>query len=181
MGFWNAPGLALGSFLVVGGLYDIFRRRIPNWLNLVGLIAALAIRFFENGGVGLADAGFGAGAGLLCLLPLYAFASMGAGDVKMMAVVGVFVGAANVVIIALVSVLVAGAMSVGVILLRGELPALCRRYGAMLTHVVVAQELAYVPPRPGEWAGRRMAFAPAIGIAAAIVLVWRPDWLSAWL
>lgn len=173
--------IALFAFLILGVCYDVLRKRIPNWLNGFGLCAAFAAAGFADGWPGVADAGFGMVVGLLCLLPLYAFASMGAGDVKMMAVVGAFVGAAKVAAIALVSIFVAAAMSVCVILLRGELPALGRRYGAMLAHLLAARERVYLPPRSGEWAGRRVAFAPAIAVGTAVVVLWRPDWLPAWL
>lgn len=171
----------LGAFLLLGGFYDILKRRIPNWLNLIGLLAALIVGFLQHGGAGLVNAGLGMLSGLLALLPLYAFASMGAGDVKMMAVVGAFTGTAKVLTIALLSVLTAGVLSIIIILLRGELPALCQRYGAMLTHLIVTQEKTYVPPQPGEWASRRVAFAPAIAIGAAMALFWSPDWLPTWV
>ncbi|WP_054772684.1 A24 family peptidase [Methylogaea oryzae] len=165
------------TFMALGVIYDVFTRRIPNWLNGIGLCAALLSAGLIDQWQSVTDAGLGMGAGLLALLPLYAFASMGAGDVKMMAVVGAFVGAAKVLLIAAVSVTAAAVASVAVILVRGELPALCRRYGAMLTHMVVAQEVAYLPPRQGDWAGKRVAFAPAIAVGAIVVVFWRPDWL----
>lgn len=167
--------VVLFSFLALGVCYDVFSKRIPNWLNGLGLCAAFLFACFVNGWTGVGDAGLGMLVGLASLLPLYAFASMGAGDVKMIAVVGAFIGAAKVVAIALLSIAVAAVMSVFIILLRGELPVLCRRYWTMLEHLIVVREMVYLPPRSGEWAGRRMAFAPAIAIATFVVTVWQPN------
>lgn len=73
---------------------DLRLRRIPNGLTgaaaCAGLVASLA-----PGGIGLRDALGGLAIGLLPLLPLYACRAMGAGDVKLMAAAGTFLGMAD--------------------------------------------------------------------------------------
>src|SRR5687768_11743315 len=73
---------------------DIRTRRIPNKLVLVGL----ATSFVAQGLRGLdgTQAWFlGTLAGFGLLLPLYVIRAMGAGDVKLMAMVGSFLGPAG--------------------------------------------------------------------------------------
>jgi len=87
-------GVVLGASLVAA-LWDLTTRRIPNLLTgtlfLSGLVAAQAFR----GGSGLADAGAGA---LLMGIPfvaLFVLGGGGAGDAKLMAALGTWLGLAN--------------------------------------------------------------------------------------
>lgn len=96
---WLPYGLLL-SILALAVGFDGAARRIPNWLVLVGLFAGLACGGLAGwnlfpavtGGTGFAMALGGALVGLACLLPFYALGAMGAGDVKLMAAVGTFLG-----------------------------------------------------------------------------------------
>lgn len=80
--------------LVLATLSDCSRRRIPNWLTLGGTVAALALQSLETGATGFMMGLCGWSTGLL-LLPLYLQGGMGAGDVKLMALVGAFLGWPN--------------------------------------------------------------------------------------
>lgn len=77
-------GLALG--------YDIAKRRIPNWLTGAGLLAGLGFSVLSKNGLGPSSSLLGALAGFGALLPLYMLRAMGAGDVKLMAAAGAFLG-----------------------------------------------------------------------------------------
>jgi len=83
------------ALLGLAAVIDWRSFRIPNWLTLSG--AAYAIAFHATHGAtpaaGLATAGLGLVTGLLLLLPLYAIRVLGAGDVKLLAMVGAFLGA----------------------------------------------------------------------------------------
>lgn len=89
---------------------DLRTRRIPNPLIAMGLVAGILGQALLEGGAGLASAGSGALVGLLCLLPFYATGSMGAGDVKLMAVCGAFLGPLMVFLAAAASLLIGGAI-----------------------------------------------------------------------
>jgi prepilin peptidase CpaA len=119
--------LALLVVLAVAVGCDIRVRKIPNSLILTGLALGFGFALLP-GGAGLlgALAGFGLGLGLF--LPLYALRVLGAGDVKLMAVVGAFLGVDGTL----------GAMLMG--LLAGGLLALgyglyLRRLGLVLSNV----------------------------------------------
>jgi prepilin peptidase CpaA len=88
---------------------DLARHRIPNVLTITGFAAALALRALEGGMPGIVSALAGAGVGLVCFLPLYFAKGMGAGDVKLMAAAGAFLGPVAAFLAALVS-LTAGAV-----------------------------------------------------------------------
>jgi prepilin peptidase CpaA len=125
------PALLLGGLLAAAVVTDVRSRRIPNQLVLVGLVAGLGLQASVTPGSGLFGQPFGAlgllpalgGAalGLLMLLPIYALGAMGAGDVKLMAMVGAFLGPLDTVGAALSSVLAGGVLALVVALAQRKL------------------------------------------------------------
>ncbi len=80
--------------LVAAAAIDCRIFRIPNWLTAGGAIAALLLSVLlpEQHQTGFLLALGGLGTALALLLPMYALGIMGAGDVKLMAMVGAFLG-----------------------------------------------------------------------------------------
>ena len=73
---------------------DVRSYRIPNWLTGFGLLAGLLLSVWNvpHPMQGLMLAFGGVALGLFALLPLYLIRVLGAGDVKLMAMVGAFLG-----------------------------------------------------------------------------------------
>jgi prepilin peptidase CpaA len=73
---------------------DLRHRRVSNAWVAAGLVAAFACAFTARApfGVDAEKAALGALAGLVALLPFYAFRVMGAADVKVFAVLGAWCG-----------------------------------------------------------------------------------------
>lgn len=91
------PGLgALMLLLTVAGGVDLVRRRIPNWLVLAGLLFALALAALPASvapqSLSLLSALAGMAVGFALTLPFYLVRGMAAGDVKLMAMAGSFLG-----------------------------------------------------------------------------------------
>jgi prepilin peptidase CpaA len=92
LGFWELT-LAL---LIPGTLYaswvDYAQRRVPNWLNAALALAGLTAQslYFGGGGLGWGLLGLLTGFGLL-IVP-WLMHGMGAGDVKLMAAIGCWLG-----------------------------------------------------------------------------------------
>jgi prepilin peptidase CpaA len=78
--------------LVEAAVIDGRCLRVPNWLTYHFAIGGLVFAFWKGGSPLLAWSFAGAGVGLLSLLPLYAIGGMGAGDVKLMAGMGAWIG-----------------------------------------------------------------------------------------
>ncbi|MGE5469740.1 MAG: prepilin peptidase [Bacteroidota bacterium] len=111
--------------------YDITQRRIPNWLVLAGLVAGVGCSLLVQpapgaltlpaGVSGPEQALLGALAGLAIMAPLYFLRAMGAGDAKLMAAVGAFLGPIPILGTALLTFVVGGVLSLVVALASGSL------------------------------------------------------------
>jgi prepilin peptidase CpaA len=83
--------LALLVLLVLAAGFDIAQRRVPNALIIGGLVVACSLAAF-SGWSGLGRMALGSVAALVVLVPAYASGMIGAGDVKLISVVGGFLG-----------------------------------------------------------------------------------------
>ena len=84
----------LVALLLIASFSDYRTYKIPNWLTAGGITFALiystAVPFYQDHGFLWALGGLLIG--FLIMLPCYAIRIMGAGDVKLMAMVGAFLG-----------------------------------------------------------------------------------------
>ncbi len=103
---------ALLVLLAIALLSDMHDRRIPNVLVVTGLVIGLVGHTWFAGLSGFMVAGSGACVGLLCLLPFYVSGGMGAGDVKLMAMCGAFLGPLYVAVAAAASLAVGGVLGI---------------------------------------------------------------------
>jgi len=77
--------------LVAAAAFDIAKRKVPNALILSGLAVSLGFAGL-SGPTGVGRMLAGIGVAMLVLLPVYARGLMGAGDVKLISLVGSFLG-----------------------------------------------------------------------------------------
>ncbi|ABB75653.1 prepilin peptidase CpaA [Nitrosospira multiformis ATCC 25196] len=144
--------------LLAAAWSDIRSRRIPNSLVFPGAIIGVLLHALlpqEAGGLGVLGSLAGLGTGLALLLPLYLLRAMGAGDVKLMAMVGAFLGAQETVG-ALVCVLLAGGvLALAAALLEGKLHLLWRNLNVMLLGALAGATMMGLPAsgKPGEAVG----------------------------
>jgi prepilin peptidase CpaA len=94
--------------LLVAAVWDIRFKRIPNWLTFPSMIVALSYYVIVGGIEGLLFSLQGAMVGMAILIIPYFMRGMGAGDVKLVGVVGAFLGVGKVVLALLWTALVGG-------------------------------------------------------------------------
>lgn len=97
---------------------DVRTRRIPNVLTFGMMAAGLAAGLVRGGGTGLGAAVLGLIAGAALLLPVYLLGGMGAGDLKLLAGIGAFVGAREVLVMFLVIAVIGGLMGLVLMVVR---------------------------------------------------------------
>ena len=143
-------------FLGIAVLTDLSAHRISNVLVLAGLASAIVMQSWIYGFSGVAVWLTGLSVGFLIFLPFYAFAGMAAGDVKLMAMVGGFLGPASVLWAAAFSLMAGSVLAVLVLLYKKQLLRFLQRCWAM------ASLRAYIDPAVDDVARQRFPYAIAI-------------------
>lgn len=83
---------AVSVILILSAWIDGRELRVPNWITFPMVLSGLVYSTCIGGTGGLAAGLLGMCVGLLTLLPLYCVGGMGAGDVKLMAGIGAWLG-----------------------------------------------------------------------------------------
>ncbi len=106
-----SPPLLLALLVGIAAVWDLAQRRIPNPLIVVGLLAGAVVQTQAGGLVGLGMSILGAAAGLGALLGPFAARWVGGGDVKLLMVVGAFVGWKGAVVVLLMGTVAHGLLA----------------------------------------------------------------------
>jgi prepilin peptidase CpaA len=183
------PLLLLLGLLTAAVWHDVKARRIPNALVLPGALAGLALQGLLPAGGGLYTTPFGAlgllpglagmALGLALLLPMYMLGTMGAGDVKLLAMTGAFLGPQQVLGAGLLSLLAGGVLGLAVAAQRGDLTRVWNNLRTMLLSTVLrgiggGRYIVDAPPTPtGQLP---YAIAIAAGTALQLLLADLPAW-----
>lgn len=140
----------LFALLVIASVSDYRSYRIPNWLTFGG--AAFALVYKTTIAVSPPSAFLLAFGGLflgfLIMLPPYALGVMGAGDVKLMAMVGAFLGIDETFNAVLFAFIAGGAGALGFALLNGKLGRMLRNAKNVLRGMALSA-LVGVKPHAG--------------------------------
>ena len=170
---------ALAAMLAAASWHDMIRARIPNQVVLAGIFTAFLLAALP-GGIGVVSAGSGLLVGLALLLPFYLLGVMGAGDVKLFAATGAFIGFPAVIGVALLTFLAGGVLSLALALrLRSVHSVLVNlRTGLLLG---LAHLCTGSLPRKGDLpvTESRIPYgvAIAVGTAASVVLSHEFSWM----
>jgi len=133
----SALVVALMIVLLIAVVTDLRSSRIPNWLTFSAMGFALAGHAWLGSmqGVIFSLAGLGTGLGLFFLI--YLAGGVGAGDVKLMAAIGAFVGVYGVLSCAWIAMIIGGIYAIGAMGYQWGVAAAGQRlvyaaYGAVL-------------------------------------------------
>jgi prepilin peptidase CpaA len=105
----------------VGAATDLWKYRVYNILTIPLFFSGLIFHAASGGRMGLSDAFLGALFGFAVLIIPYGLGLMGAGDVKLMAGLGAWLGLQSTIHVFVASALIAGAYAIVLILRRGKL------------------------------------------------------------
>lgn len=113
--------VALGLTLGIAVVTDWREHKIYNKLLVPSFITALLLHTFQGGGAGLTRSLLGAAIGFALLLLPYFMGGMGAGDVKLLAVIGAFGGVFFVFTSFIYAAVIGGIISAFLLARRGVL------------------------------------------------------------
>ena len=168
--------IALAGLLVAAVSYDLKVRRIPNWLILTGSTVGLVLSSYIGGLEALRTSAFGFATGFLLLLPGFLLRFTGAGDVKLMATLGIYLGPDSILQVFLLSamfgavfILVRGLLRIRVARVKAHLA----RYFAMIRRGLGGGGWAYQGPSDRSTLGMRLPMAPLFASAVLGLLALR--------
>lgn len=164
--------LLLILILLIATSIDLFTHKIPNWLSfgLLGLGLVLQACFYGFSGFGISLAG--AVIGLVLLLPFYIIKSLGAGDVKLMAGGGSFLGYELITFAVAATIISGGLLGLAVLIAKGGMTPFLTRYSLMLKTLFYTGKLAPIPPAITEVAASRFPYASAI-TGGTLYVLWK--------
>jgi len=167
-----AGGACFTLALVVASVWDIRRRRIPNWLVIA--LAVLGVCYsalVQSPSSGIPRALLGLVLGLGLWIPFYALRMLGAGDVKLFAAASCWLAPSQVFGAALAAALAGGVLSViGLVLAHGLGLTMLRVSHGVRDPKILATPLA-VP------AGRKTLPYGLAMTAGLLIAAWFPRWL----
>ena len=183
------PLTVLAALLLVAVITDIRTRRISNRLILAGMSIALLLSstfsvgpdpFKQNGGsVEVLQAIAGIAVGFAALFPLYALRAMGAGDVKLMMMVGAFLGPLQTLGVVVLTFAAGGVLALAMALWQRSFTQLAMNLRFMLTTSMVRAAGGQSPRLdPLATTAGRMPYAVAIaaGTLLQFLLVRSGGW-----
>ncbi len=166
---------ALLGIVAVAAIFDLRTHRIPNWLTFPSLLLGLILQFVFSGRAGLVAGALGVlvGAGIF-LLP-FLLGGMGPGDVKLMGVVGAFLGPAGALWAALFAGVAGGVIALFWALAHGQVSRALARTGARVGAAIDPRRRAAQGGLPTLEGNARWSipYGVAIAFGVALSLWWR--------
>jgi prepilin peptidase CpaA len=159
---WSS--LVLGLLLIAAAAIDIRERRVPNRLNVAILLLGLLLSHsWPLTTDAVAGSLAGVAVGMAIWFPMYLFRLVGAGDVKLLAASGAWLGLSGTVTASLVTALAGGLLGlVWIVVRQGFAPAFMA-----VAHALRAPSLLQL--RPFD---RRDRVPYALAIAAGVWFAW---------
>lgn len=167
----NVPTGVLLAVLIAAAVIDMSRHRLPNVLTASAALLGIILQCWLHGWSGLLNGLAGLFTGLCLFLPFYAAHWMGAGDVKLMAAVGTFLGWPDSLLAVALTTGIGSIVALGYMAAQGGLADYGRRYGLMAKCLFCTGKVAYVPPTPGESSTLLFPYALAIALGTLATLV----------
>lgn len=122
-------GLALAAMLLSAATFDLYFRRIPNWLTGAGVVFGIAFHTWVGGLNGLWHSAQGGFVGFSLFIIFFLVGAMGGGDVKLMTAVGALKGPMFTLSATYYTAVVGGIMAFSVMIWHGSLLSNLKKAG----------------------------------------------------
>lgn len=157
----------MAAALIVAAISDCLFRRIPNGVSLLILVAGCGFQFCESGLSGLWLGLQGFWVGFAVALPLYLFAGLGGGDLKLLAAGGVLLGPSLILQAVAWSAVLGGVVALIAVLVSPQRSLTLRRW-LPWTRPALPDPAVSGADDPGK---RRMPMAPALALGMLFVVL----------
>jgi prepilin peptidase CpaA len=164
-----APALQvpLAILVTLAAIFDLRTRRIPNALVLTAALLGFALQLFLFGLPGLRTAGLGFGLGFVLYFPLWLLHARGAGDVKLLAAAGAYLGPGNTLVLFILAALLGGLLALLIVLLKGRTRQTAAGVALILSDLLRLRRPAASIHDPRAL---RLPHAPVIALAGFAIL-----------
>ncbi len=165
--------LVLGVLLFLAVIFDQRERRIPNVLILAGLILGVVFNTYTEGFTGLIISLKGLAAGLALLFIPFVMRGIGAGDVKLLGMVGTFKGALFAFHTFIYMALWGGLIAVILLIIKGQMgKTLCRLWESAKLALFKIQNIQDSVKEVNSGVFFPYALAIALGVVSAYFIKW---------
>ncbi len=141
MSFWHVTCAILVPGVLLASWIDYAQRRVPNWLNLALIVTGFAVQYWFFGGSGLRVGFLGLMTGFGLLIVPWLMHGMGAGDVKLMAAIGVWMGPLLTFYSFALGAMIGGVVAVMMIVGSGRLRMACANMGIIWSKCTNSQTM----------------------------------------
>lgn len=160
--------------LVSALITDLTQNKIPNQLIVFGLLLGFMMQCFSESGIGGFGWLFGVVIGFAGFLPLYLLKGLAAGDVKLMMVVGGFLGCPLIVHALIYTMIAGGVLAFVFSLYKGRFTRLLKNlYGMIATFVTVTVYPGFAAKETAstiKQSAGKMPYASAIIVGTVLTL-----------
>jgi prepilin peptidase CpaA len=170
------PGsAALLTLLVLAAISDASTFRIPNALTVSGMMLGLAVTTLmaPAASTGFLRSACGLAAAFACLVPLHALRVIGGGDVKLMAMVGAFLGLPDILPALLFVFAAGGVAALAAAASRRRMRRLLGNVGAIVRSAAIGAVTGAPAAPAGLVSAGRLPFAIPIAAGTAAFLLYR--------
>lgn len=160
----------LTVMLVVAAVIDGWKLKVPNWLTFPLVLSGWGCSWAMFGWSGLWASLLGTAVGLGLLLPVYAIGGMGAGDVKLMAGVGAWLGMTDTVWAFVLSAGAGAVLAVAMVLYRGTWKHHQQQFVAIVQEILIVRNPEELAARAAERKPRMLLLPYGIPIALGTIV-----------
>src|SRR3972149_6822378 len=130
----------VSAILIVAAIIDGWKLKVPNWITFPFIISGWIYSTAFFGWEGFAWSIVGTCVGLLLLLPAYAIAGMGAGDVKLLAGVGAWIWGTDTFYAFCFSAIIGGAIALVMVFWRKDWLRHISQFRAILHEIWIIRD-----------------------------------------
>lgn len=173
--YWQTTCVLLVPAMAYAAWVDYRRQRVPNWLNAAIALTGFVVQAIYFGPAGLLTGFCGLLAGFGLLIGLWLMHAMGAGDVKLMAAIGVWFGPLMTFVAFCLGAILGGVIAAVMILAAGRFWHAFANFQTILAKVRSRETLFsdFGSAKSFGDASQLLPYGVPLTIGSAIILIGR--------